>query len=230
MRSMKIVKMIYKSVKSAKIAKIAAALVLCAVSPLFPQQITRFAVVDFNRVLSALNVRTNAYVELEKKAAAVQEEINKRKQEIDDLQARAELLQTALQEAAALEAEQEAASDADPFTPRPAPRSSSQRSGTRQQETELTRLRSDILKKTEALKDYYQKKTAELEAERRRISANTANTELINQINAQISLTAESEGYTMVLDKSTKGIIWYSRSVDITDKVISALLAKIKRP
>jgi Skp family chaperone for outer membrane proteins len=213
-----------------KIAKIAAALVLCAGHPLFSQQITRFAVVDFNRVLTALNVRTNAYVELEKKAGQVQEEINKRKQELDGLQEKAESLQKSLQEAADLEAEQEAAAEADPFATRPPPRSSSQRSVTRQQEAELSRLRSDVLKKTEALKEYYQKKTAELEAERRRISTNTADTEMINQINAQIALTAESEGYTMVLDKSTKGIVWYSRSVDITDKVVSALLAKTKRP
>ena len=224
---MKILKIIHKN---AKIAAMAATLVFCAIQPLFPQQITRFAVVDFNRVLSALNVRTNAYVELEKKAAVVQEEINKRKQEIDGLQEKAELLQKTIQEAEKLEAEQEVPDGSETVPIRPVPRSNAQRGGTRQQETELSRLRSDILKKTEALKDYYQKKTAELESERRRISANTADTELINQINAQISLTAESEGYTMVLDKSTKGIVWYSRSVDITDKVISALLAKIKRP
>ncbi|MDR2490925.1 MAG: OmpH family outer membrane protein [Spirochaetaceae bacterium] len=223
------VNILHKSSKNAKIAA-GAMFVFCTLQPLFPQQITRFAVVDFNRVLTALNVRTNAYVELEKKAGQVQEEINKRKQEIDGLQEKAESLQKSLQEAADMEAGQEAAAEADPFAARPAPRSSSQRSGIRQQEAELTRLRSDIIKKTEALKDYFQKKTAELESERRRISSNTADTEMINQINAQISLTAESEGYTMVLDKSTKGIIWYSRSVDITDKVISALLAKIKRP
>jgi outer membrane protein len=38
---------------------------------------------------------------------------------------------------------------------------------------------------------------------------------------------AESEGYSMVLSKTdAKGILWYSPSVDITDKVIQGLLTK----
>ncbi|MDR2521079.1 MAG: OmpH family outer membrane protein [Spirochaetaceae bacterium] len=203
----------------------AALCAFCCGTQLFAQQITRFAVVDFNRILSSLNIRSNAYADLEKKSAQIQAEIDRRREEITEAQARLELLQKPPQPAEYDGVEPEAmAQDAPPA--RPPVRSPQQQKA---HEAEIARQRNDIIKKTEALKDYYQKKTAELDAEKSRITANSATNETMNQINAQIALTAESEGYTMVLDKTTKGIIWYSRSVDITDKVIQGLSAKIKR-
>ena len=198
----------------------------CCATQIFAQQITRFAVVDFNRILSSLNIRSNAYAELEKKSAQIQAEIDKRREEITEAQVRLELLQKPPQPAEHDLAEPEPAVQDSSPAGRPLVRTPQQQKA---HEAEITRLRNDIIKKTEALKDYYQKKTAELDADRNRITANSATNETMNQINTQIMLTAESEGYTMVLDKNTKGIIWYSRSVDITDKVIQGLSAKMKR-
>ncbi|MDR0551216.1 MAG: OmpH family outer membrane protein [Spirochaetaceae bacterium] len=215
----------------------AALAVFCGSVPLSAQQITRFAVVDYNRVLQSFNVRNNAYSELEKKTEQVKAELEKRQQEIKDMQARIEELQKAISEPEQTQVV-DPPNENDLFleggaparqsgTARQSSRSQSARNAqTKAQEAELARLKADILKKTDALKDYYQKKTAELEADRARINANSVNTDIMNQINAQVMLVAESEGYTMVLDKNTKGIVWYSRSVDITDKVIAAVQAR----
>ncbi|MDR2602369.1 MAG: OmpH family outer membrane protein [Spirochaetaceae bacterium] len=186
--------------------------------PLFPQQITRFAVVDFNRILAALNIKSNAFADLEKKSAQIQAELDKRKKEIEDMYARVdEMIKTQTPESSAENAENPGGGDA---------RNNALK---KQHQTELNRLKSEIIKKTEALKDYHQKKLAELEGDKNRLNSTAATPETLKQINTQIELTAESEGYTMVLDKNTRGIIWYSRSVDITDKVISNLTSKLKR-
>jgi outer membrane protein len=196
--------------------------------PLYAQQITRFAVVDYGRILQALNANNNAYTELEKKTEQVKAELEKRQQEIKGIQARIEELQKTLSEAAADTPDAPWGADAGAQQARSRPPQS--RAGNQKAlEQELTRLQTDVLKKTDALKDYYQKKTAELEADHARITNNSANTETLNQINAQVALVAEAEGYTMVLDRATKGIVWYSRSVDITDKIIAALVARRKR-
>ncbi|WP_461248887.1 OmpH family outer membrane protein, partial [Treponema sp. R6D11] len=49
----------------------------------------------------------------------------------------------------------------------------------------------------------------------------------MEQVYDEIRYIAESEGYTMVLDlKQNNSIIWFSSTVDITDKLISNLLTK----
>ena len=86
------------------------------------------------------------------------------------------------------------------------------------------RLESDINQKTEYLKEYYQLKTAELEMEKNRL---TQSNSFLGQVYDEIRYIAESEGYSMVLNlKENTGILWYSPTVDITDRLIQNLLRK----
>jgi outer membrane protein len=85
-------------------------------------------------------------------------------------------------------------------------------------------LDTEIYNKTNLLKEYYNAKTAELEAQKKKL---TSDDQFLGQVMAEVQLVAESEGYSMVLSKTdAKGILWYSPSVDITDKVIQGLLTK----
>jgi outer membrane protein len=89
------------------------------------------------------------------------------------------------------------------------------------------RLENDLYRKSEFLKDYYNTKTAELEDQKRRLSQSST---FLEQVNGEIKYIAESEGYSMVLNlKESRGILWHSPTVDITDKLIQNLLDKAKR-
>ena len=89
------------------------------------------------------------------------------------------------------------------------------------------RLESEINQKTEYLKDYYQLKTTELEMQRTRLAQSSS---FLEEVYDEIRYIAESEGYSMVLNlKENTGILWYSPTVDITDKLIQNLLAKARR-
>jgi outer membrane protein len=89
------------------------------------------------------------------------------------------------------------------------------------------RLENEIYRKSEALKNYYSLKTAELEDQRNKLARSDP---YYKEVHDQIRYIAESEGYSMVLNlKDISGILWFSPSVDITDKVIQNLLDKAKR-
>ncbi|AEJ19494.1 OmpH family outer membrane protein [Gracilinema caldarium] len=88
-------------------------------------------------------------------------------------------------------------------------------------------LDNEIYKKTEYLKEYYRIKTAELEEQRKKL---TQSDSFLKQVYDEIRIVAESDGYSMVLNlKESSGILWYSPTVDITDKVINNLLTKAGR-
>ena len=94
-------------------------------------------------------------------------------------------------------------------------------------QAQAMRLENDVYRKSEFLKDYYNTKTAELEDQKRRLSQSSA---FLDQVNGEIKYIAESEGYSIVLNlKESRGILWHSPTVDITDKVIQNLLDKAKR-
>ncbi|MCL1836152.1 MAG: OmpH family outer membrane protein [Treponema sp.] len=94
-------------------------------------------------------------------------------------------------------------------------------------QTQAVRLESEVYRKSEFLREYYTLKTAELEDQRRRLSQSGA---FLEQVYSEIRNIAESEGYSMVLNlKENTGILWYSPTVDITDKVIQNLLDKNRR-
>jgi outer membrane protein len=89
------------------------------------------------------------------------------------------------------------------------------------------RLESDAYRRQEFLKEYYNLKKAELEDQRRKL---TQSESFLEQVYAEIRYIAESEGYSMVLNlKDNTGILWYSPTVDITDKLIQNLTDKAKR-
>ena len=92
---------------------------------------------------------------------------------------------------------------------------------------EASRLENDIYRRSEALKSYYTLKTAELEDQRNKLAQSDP---YYKEVHDELRFIAESEGYSMVLNlKDVSGILWYSPSVDITDKVIQNLLDKVKR-
>jgi outer membrane protein len=89
------------------------------------------------------------------------------------------------------------------------------------------RFENEVNRRSEYLKEYYQLKTAELENQKNRLAQSSA---FLDQVLNEIRYIAESEGYTMVLNmKDNTGIIWYSPTVDITDKLIQSLSARAGR-
>lgn len=89
------------------------------------------------------------------------------------------------------------------------------------------RLDTEINKKTDFLKEYYRVKTAELEDQKKKLSQSSG---FMQQVYDEIKLVAESDGYSAVLNlKESSGLLWYSPTVDITDKVINNLLTKAGR-
>jgi outer membrane protein len=94
-------------------------------------------------------------------------------------------------------------------------------------EDQAVRYENEIYRKSEFLKEYFKLKTQELEDQKRKLAQSGS---FLEQIGDEIRYIAESEGYSMVLDKKENtGILWYSPTVDITDKLIQNLLDKAKR-
>jgi len=91
-------------------------------------------------------------------------------------------------------------------------------------QSEALRLETQANRRSEFLKEYYNTKTAELENEKKKLMQSGS---FLDQVYDEIRYIAESEGYSMVMNlKDNNGIIWYSSTVDITDKLISNLLTK----
>ena len=89
------------------------------------------------------------------------------------------------------------------------------------------RLEAEITRRSDFLKEYYRTKTAELESLKNRLTQSGA---FLEQMYDEIRFIAESEGYSMVLNLSdNNGILWYSPTVDITDKLIQNLMTKAGR-
>ena len=70
------------------------------------------------------------------------------------------------------------------------------------------------------LQQFVEEKNRELE-EKKALVPDTA--EIISKIVNQIQYVAESEGYSVIFDSKDKNIIWWTHSVDITDKVMKKL-------
>ncbi|MDR1419636.1 MAG: OmpH family outer membrane protein [Treponema sp.] len=94
-------------------------------------------------------------------------------------------------------------------------------------EQQALRLESEVYRKTEYLREYYRLRTQELEDQKKRLAQSGA---FLDQVYDEIRFIAESEGYSMVLNlKESTGILWFSPTVDITDKVIENLRSKAGR-
>jgi len=95
------------------------------------------------------------------------------------------------------------------------------------EQSQALRMENDINRKSDFLREYYSIKTAELEDQRKKLSQSNS---FLEQVYGEIRFIAESEGYSMVLNlKENKDILWYSPTVDITDKLIQNLLDKSRR-
>ena len=100
--------------------------------------------------------------------------------------------------------------------------------GARSDQAEVLRLDQEIYKKAQFLSDYYKAKQTELDDRSKRLMENSDFTQLVYRT---IQGVAEAEGYSVILNSHSVGsvsspIIWYSPAVDITDKIIQALIGK----
>jgi outer membrane protein len=93
-------------------------------------------------------------------------------------------------------------------------------------QSQALRTETEINRKSEFLREYYTVKMAELESQRRQLSQSNS---FLEQVYSEIRSIAESEGCSMVLNKDNPGILWYSATVDITDKVIQNLQERSRR-
>jgi outer membrane protein len=92
------------------------------------------------------------------------------------------------------------------------------------EQEQALQLEQQVNQRTRFIQEYYQANMAELERQKEKLAQSDT---FITQINNQIRIVAEREGYSMVLNRQENtAIIWYSPSVDITNKVIESLRAK----
>ena len=163
-------------------------IICCCTAALSAQHLTRFAVVDLNKVYAAFFRDSRIVRDWEERSARVQQEIDRMNREI---------LETRSKHA-------DAVAEGDQVL--------------------ALRLEREINSKSEFLREYFNVKTAELEDQRRRLAQSGS---FLEQVHGEIRFIAESEGYSMVLNlKESAGILWFSPTVDITDKVIQNLLSK----
>jgi len=89
------------------------------------------------------------------------------------------------------------------------------------------RLEAEISRRSDFLREFHRTRTAELEAQRIRL---TQEGSFLNQVYDEIRFIAESEGFSMVLNlNDNNGIVWFSPTVDITDRLIRNLLQNARR-
>jgi outer membrane protein len=88
-------------------------------------------------------------------------------------------------------------------------------------QNEASQLETQVFRRTELLRDYYNTNTAILENIRKNLMQSGS---FLDQVYDEIRYIAESEGYSLVLNlKENEVIIWYSATVDITDRLIANL-------
>lgn len=91
-------------------------------------------------------------------------------------------------------------------------------------QAKVNRLDADINTKTATLLDYSKAKNAELDSLKKKL---TTDDQFYSTLYDEIKNVAESDGYSMVLSlQEGNSIIWYSPTVDITDKVIRNLTSR----
>ena len=90
-------------------------------------------------------------------------------------------------------------------------------------QNEAAQLETQVLRRTEQLRDYYNTNTAILENMRNNLMQSGS---FLDQVYDEIRYIAESEGYSMVLNLKNDAVVWYSATVDITDRLIANLRLK----
>ena len=88
-------------------------------------------------------------------------------------------------------------------------------------QTKAARLESEINTKTSFLVEYSRVKNAELDTLKKKLITDD---DFYSSLYEQIRKIAESDGYSMVLSlQEDNSIIWYSPTVDLTEKVLRAM-------
>ena len=83
------------------------------------------------------------------------------------------------------------------------------------------RLENEIIKKTDLLTEYTSAKNVELESIKKNLQNSDA---FYKKLYSVLEKIAENEGFSMILSlQQANAVLWYSPSVDITDKVIAEL-------
>jgi len=89
------------------------------------------------------------------------------------------------------------------------------------------RLETEINRRTDFLREYHRTMTAQLEIMRNNLTQGGG---FLEQVYDEIRFIAESEGFSMVLNMTDNtGILWFSPTVDITDRLIRNLLDGSRR-
>lgn len=90
--------------------------------------------------------------------------------------------------------------------------------------TKSARLEAEINSKTNSLLDYSKIKNAELDNLKKKL---TTDDTFYSMLYEEIRKIAEADGYSMVMSlQEGNSIIWYSPTVDITDKVIRSMTSR----
>lgn len=85
----------------------------------------------------------------------------------------------------------------------------------------VNRLDAEITRKTDSLTEYTSAKNVELESLKKNLQTSD---EFYKRLYAVLERVAENEGLSLVMSlQQANAILWYSPSVDITEKVISEL-------
>ncbi|MBR1721318.1 MAG: OmpH family outer membrane protein [Treponema sp.] len=88
-------------------------------------------------------------------------------------------------------------------------------------DSQQSKIDAEIIKKTDALSEYTNAKNIELESMKNNLKNSDS---FYKKLYSVIERVAENEGYSMILSlQQNNAILWYSSSVDVTDKVISEL-------
>jgi outer membrane protein len=151
----------------------------------FSQQITKFCVVDTAKVYNAYFRNSAAVRNYESKRADFQQEINKKTDELRELQKKK------------LDYESQG------------------------NDTQALKIEAEITTKTDFLTEYTRVKQIELESLKNKLVDSDSFYETLYSV---IETIAESEGLSIILSlQQANAILWYSPSVDVTDKVINKL-------
>lgn len=90
-------------------------------------------------------------------------------------------------------------------------------------ESEALRLDNIIFEKKQYMQDYYRTKTNQLTERKNNL---TQDIEFARELVEVIDFIAQSQGMSIVIDKTTPGIWYYNPEVDITDMVLEHLQSR----
>lgn len=91
-------------------------------------------------------------------------------------------------------------------------------------QSRVLKLESSIQSKTSTLLEYSKVKNSELDSLKKKL---TTDDEFYSVLYEEIRLISEADGYSMILSlQEGTSIIWYSPTVDITDKVIRNMTSR----